>query len=489
MKNTITALALAAACCGAAKGRAEAFDYSGTASSVYQWSVTSHAPDEDRQDGRAFLWIPEKCERVRGVVVGQQNMLEEPVFECPAFRKELAKADIGIVFIAPKQCGVWKFGKRDWLEDILERLAEKSGYGELATCRVGFIGHSAMAMWPYFAASEMCDRAFAGVSLKGAWADMTKDWANDAVGKGLEGIPFLLLDGEYEDAENRGRRTRAFCNKYPGVPFSFCAEDGAGHFDWSDELAHYLGIYFRKALRYSKGDKGTWLPCWKRYGEKSEGWEGYWYFDKQMAKATDYMQERFRQCKKTPLVGYRYKGRALEQHDDHLQIHIPYEGETRFSFTPAFDETVVESTGGRLADWTGLPVGAAVEHPADEKSLYVQKICGPCAKTGEDEYELRFNRGWPMPQPGKSVDICFQAIFPGDGEYQRAVQQASMRVVAPREPTGEKGFYVREGAATVNPATGEIEPLPLPPRAKRPHRVTVIEWEWGGEEKERTHVL
>ena len=55
-------------------------------SSVYQWSVTSAPPDKDRMPGRAFLWIPEKCAHLWGVVVGQQNMLEEPIFECPAFR-------------------------------------------------------------------------------------------------------------------------------------------------------------------------------------------------------------------------------------------------------------------------------------------------------------------------------------------------------------------------------------------------------------------
>lgn len=120
--------------CGVAfAGTQPEFDYSGTESSVYQWSVTSSPPDVERRDGRAFLWIPERCRRLVGVVVGQQNMLEEPVFECPAF---------------------------------------------------------------------------AGVSLKGAWADRSKDWGSEAVGRGLAGIPFLLLDGEYEDAENRARRSR-----------------------------------------------------------------------------------------------------------------------------------------------------------------------------------------------------------------------------------------------------------------------------------------
>ena len=36
-----------------------------------------------------------------------------------------------------------------------------------------------------------------------------------------------------------------------------------------------------------------------------------------------------------------------------------------------------------------------------------------------------------------------------------------------------------------DPKTGEVTPLPLPPRAKEPHKITVVEWTWGGEERVR----
>lgn len=473
-----------------------AFDYSGTASSVYQWSVATKPLDIDRKDGRAFLWIPEKCERLAGVVIGQRNMIEEPIFETPAFRDELAKANLGIVFISPIQGGMWKAGLREklWLEDILTRFAGESGYDELSTCPVAIIGHSAMAMWPYMQCAAMKERAFAGVSIKGAWADRKTEWASDKVGRALAGIPFLLLDGEYEDAENRAQKSRDFCNAFPDVPFSFCGEDGAGHFDVSDELSHYLGVYFRKAIAFREqgaGSEGWLMERWKRHEApscepapvaeyKGERKEAYWYFDEEMVKETQFLQERFRAQKKTPLVGYRFEGAELPQHQDHLQIHIPFKGETTFTFEPIFTENVEEF---RLADWVGLKAGATAPHPADEGVLYVQKICGPCTKIGENKYELCFQRGCPMPEPDKTIDICFQAVFPGDGEYQRAVQQSRMRVRAPKKPTDFKGYYIREGSATIDAKTGKIMMQPLPPRAKKPHRVTVVEWTWGGEEK------
>ncbi|MGN0833074.1 MAG: hypothetical protein ACI4RD_05440 [Kiritimatiellia bacterium] len=485
-------LCLLSAVCGlVAQAEQPAFAYEG----VYQWSVASTPPDRDRSAGRAYLWIPEQCSRLRGVVVGQQNMLEEPIFAVPAFRAELAKADLAIVFIAPIQCGIWHFTADEsaWLRDILDRLAEESGYAELRTAPVAFIGHSAMAMWPYFGASTWGERAICGISLKGAWADTAKDWGSESVGKGLAGVPFLLLDGEYEDAHGRGARSRAFCERYPEVPFSFCAEDGAGHFDWSDELAAYLGLYLRKAaqLRFPVAggpahpvrkrtqdgrECGVRLPLWKRY-ELNTTEPGYWFFDAEMAAATERMQERFRQQTQTPLVGYRQRGELVPQRKTHLQIHLkfdPTDGAdgVRFTFEPAFAEQVEE---GRLADWTGLPAGARAPHPPDERSLYVQKICGPAIRVGKNEYEIRLDRG----SIGRDKrDIDFQAIFPGDATYQRAVQQAVMSLPKPKgKGNGKTYHFVREGAATIDDA-GRLTWLPLPPRTRQPHLVTVCDYTW-----------
>ena len=50
---------------------------------------------------RAFLWIPPDCRQVRGVVVGQNNMLEEGILQHPDFRKALAQLGFAEIFIAP----------------------------------------------------------------------------------------------------------------------------------------------------------------------------------------------------------------------------------------------------------------------------------------------------------------------------------------------------------------------------------------------------
>ena len=118
-------------------------------------------------------------------------------------------------------------------------------------------------------------------------------------------------------------------------------------------------------------------------------------------------------------------------------------------------------------------------HPDDARSLFVQRICGPCARIAPNRYEIRFNRGSGMKL--NEGEICFQAVFPGDGTYRRAVQQSRLRFSQPRKPSGIRRYYVREGAATVDAVTGDVTYLALPPRAKRPHVVTVVEWEWGAD--------
>src|SRR4051812_38841085 len=69
----------------------------------WQWSaeVTSVISTETSAHSRAFLWIPPNCQRVRAVLVGQHNMLEEGVLEHPAVRKALADAGMAAVWVSP----------------------------------------------------------------------------------------------------------------------------------------------------------------------------------------------------------------------------------------------------------------------------------------------------------------------------------------------------------------------------------------------------
>src|SRR4051812_6560737 len=79
----------------------------------WQWMVPvdSVVSKETNANPNAFLWIPPGCKQVRGVVVGQHNMIEEGIFEHPAFRKVLAEIGFAEIWITPGPDLVFNFNK------------------------------------------------------------------------------------------------------------------------------------------------------------------------------------------------------------------------------------------------------------------------------------------------------------------------------------------------------------------------------------------
>src|SRR5262245_16268991 len=86
----------------------------------WQWGVSVDPNPSTTQPARdyprAFLWIPSNCQRVRAIVVGQNNMLEEPIFEHPEFRKVLAELGVAEIWITPNFDPVFdpSRGSGDW---------------------------------------------------------------------------------------------------------------------------------------------------------------------------------------------------------------------------------------------------------------------------------------------------------------------------------------------------------------------------------------
>ena len=127
------------------------------ADAVYQWSV--RVPGYTKK--RAYLWISPKCRRIRGLLVGLQNMLEAPAFADPIIRKACEQSGLGIVWIAPGSTSVHDSGLSlgnqfgppakagAVLQGALDRLAKVSGYSEIRYAPLLIFGHSAAAPFVY----------------------------------------------------------------------------------------------------------------------------------------------------------------------------------------------------------------------------------------------------------------------------------------------------------------------------------------------------
>ncbi|MEO5913765.1 MAG: hypothetical protein ABIS50_06000 [Luteolibacter sp.] len=491
----------------------------------WQWSVPEGS-------GRAFLWIPPDCEKVRAVIVGQHNMLEECVLEHPVFRAEMARLGIAEVWVAPnfKDGASIEQGAGERAEIALKSLAAESGYEELDRAPVVPIGHSACATFPWNYAATYPARTLAVLSVHGD-APQTSltgngkprmDWGD----RNIDGIPGLYSIGEYEWMDERVIPGLEFRKKFPKSCIAMLAEPGQGHFAAGDELVEFLAMFVRKAaqarlpevaggaLKAVDPGKGWLLQRWKiREGRsippapvasyQGDPGDAFWAFDAEMATAIQNYQSKVL-GKKPQLLGFVQEGKTVPQEDRHEQVKlkfIPEDDGITFSLGTSFLGEV-EAGSKNLARWTGLPVGTPIGHATSETEI--RRITGPFAVIGKNRFEIRLNRTW-NPADKRNNQLWFAARNPGDGDYVPAVQQAMMTfepndsgkpqtIVFPEiadvkasvgeiplAATSDSGmkasYYIREGPAEVE---GDVLKLTkIPPHAKFPVKVTVVAWQWG----------
>ena len=117
------------------------------------------------------------------------------------------------------------------------------------------IGHSAMATYPWNFAAWNPERTLAVISLHGdaprtnlcGYGRENLEWGRT---RNIDGIPGLMIEGEYEWWEARVNPALAFRMKYPDSCISFLCDTGRGHFDVSPQTADYIALFIRKALEW-----------------------------------------------------------------------------------------------------------------------------------------------------------------------------------------------------------------------------------------------
>lgn len=511
---------------------------SATSGAVWQWSVNVQNA-EDRGEGppRAFLWIPPSCQRVRAVIVGQNNMEEEPILENRKFREALGALNVAEVWTTPAFSPFFRFdkGAGEVLAGMMNDLASESGYDELRFAPIIGIGHSATASWPFYLAAWNPDRTLACISVSGQWPFYRGEpFAPDIWGdRNIDTIPGLVTLGEYESADGRageGLKQRA---AHPLMPMSMLACPAEGHFAPTEKKIEYLALYIRKAMQYRLPEqspidgpvklkaidptKQGWLVDRWRYNTeptaaaapvaeyKGDPKQAFWFFDEELAKATEVYQSACRN-KKADLIGYVQDGKVVPQNPKaHQQVDLkfqPAEDGLTFKLTGVFLDIVPP---GRPVAWTGLAEGAPVSHASGGGPISVDRICGPIVKLSPDTFQVCFDKVG-MNNKRRSNAIWFAATHAGDDEFKPAVQQALMNIplrntkgkpqtitfapIPDQAPgagaiklsaTSDAGlpvrFYVLSGPANID---GDMLTLTeVPVRAKFPVKVTVVAWQYG----------
>jgi hypothetical protein len=439
---------------------------------VYQWSATIDdvVSPETKDHPRAFLWIPENCQRVRSIVIAEQNMEEEQLFQEPVFRKTLSDVGFAEIWIAPPlDNGSFRFdqGEGSILEKLLKHLADESGYPELEFAPLVPTGHSATASWGWDVAAWNPKRVLAVLSISGQWPYFdTKNWGD----RSIDEVPGLTTKGEFEIQGNLENGWYAglkgdFYQKHPYDAFTQVVEPGDGHFSASKEKIALIDLYLQKAAQYrlpadaASNDRVTLTPIdARKNGWRYDVWHlnappsaaaapvssykgkkdhSFWAFDEEMAEAIEKFQSAYR-GQPNILIGYRQREGLTWPMPDHAMVHLkfgPIDDGMTFKISGGFWDKVPQTANDKPAEWDGwlgegvktVTQNEPIPHPQNEADkLKIVPICGPVLRTGYDTFAIRFNRiGFNNPK--RSNDIWLFLTYPGDGTYKKMVQQAELR--------------------------------------------------------------
>ena len=497
-------------------------EQSAAVAQVWQWSVSvdSAFSSETNNPPRAFLWIPDHCKKVKGVVFAQHNMVEEGMLERPLFRQTLAELGFAEVWVTPILDMTFNF-KKDAAEDfqrMMDLLAAESGYAELSTAPVVPLGHSALASFPWNFAAWNPERTLAVVSVHGdvpltpltGSGKPNPDWGN----RNINGVPGLFIMGEYEWWEDRIQPGFRFVKEHPLVPITFFADAGRGHFDYSDQMVEFVCMFLKKAaahrlpkkngksLKYVSPQKGWLTDRWRKdslplypsapYAQYTGNkWEASFCFDKEMATALNNIYERSR-GKINQFIGFEQDGKTLPMQKTHGVFQLPFRplhDGASFHLNAFFSDSL------RLQKVSGQA----------STPLIVRKITGPVEKLNDTTFRISFSRTG-FNNTKRSNDIWLIAENDGDEKYKSIVQQISMRFPLPNKEgvpqtiqfdplqNSTKGttsvaleaiassglpvsFYVREGPAEIS--GNHLVLTPIPPRTRFPVKITVVAWQYG----------
>ena len=501
----------------------------------WQWSVEikEMVSGETNAHPTAFLWVPEDCKQVRAVIMGQHNMTEETIFEHPKFRQTMCKLGIAAVWITPGIDQKWDVaeGTQQVFEAMMKNLAEVSGYSELEFAPVVPVGHSAMATYPWNFAAWNPERTLAVLSIHGdsprthltGYGRANLNWGK----RTIEGIPSLMVMGEYEWWEDRLITSFDYRREFPNAPLSLLADAGHGHFDISEELIDYLSLFLKKAVQYRLPKRTTLntpiqlIPIEAKNGWLADRWQknakpmaetasydeykgnkdsAFWYFDKEMAETTEryYTDER---GKKEQYIGFEQKGKL-----------ITFDPKSHVRMSPSF-----------LPEKDGITFHLKAVYTDTLRSVYsddhgkypirMSRICGPVKMVNDTTFMVNFYR-MGLDNLKRTGGICLMASVVRDGEYKSSVQQVEIRipyrnregrsqqitfpalqnVKASIKEIALKGisdsglpvcYYIKEGPAEIE--GDKLVFTKIPPRAKFPVKVTVVAWQYGRSVAPKVH--
>jgi hypothetical protein len=447
------------------------------------------------------------------------TLMEREMAKDACIHEACAGESLAIVFL---KCGLGSVP----VQRVLDDLADVSGYHELSTAPLMFVGHSAGGPLAKVLAGRMHARCFGLVQYRGG-----SPGGDDPL---PPGVPTLMMVGQFDEfggvmRDQSGRENwqgsrdalAAFRAADPRNLGSIVVEPGAGHFAWSDRNAAYLALFIRKAAQSRIGGDGSaplleidprsgWLTdltskspedsrCAAFAQYQGDRTRAAWHFDREIAQATiDYHAG-----------GFGKQDQFIRWNDPHwvdagarfffTQLEWIGDGQT-FEVHPVFADEYPSQYNGRGPRW--LEAGKRVGHAA--APILVKCVSGPVAAVGPSALRMQYDALAPATESSR---VTFMAYCEGDDRYRYTEHVGMMprgfkgltkgkeqtitfptpdKIRVGDDPvmlhaTSDSGlpveYYIAYGPAIVS--EGRLRAAELPVRAVYPIPVKIVAYQFG----------
>jgi hypothetical protein len=497
---------------------------------MYNGTCTDWA-DSSKTNATLYLWIPENCKQLRGLLILCTNVPEHMLVGHAAIRKACEANNLGIIWSTPTFMNFRKStrdGKTlnmaleykttvNFLQQMLNGLAETSGYTEVASVPWLPMGESGHLLMVDALMENSPEKCIAGIFIK-----------NNHLPPHNREVPTLVAYGTAQewgqDAVDIRTRWNDVTTAYEGVlnqrkqnpnwPLSYIIDGSSGHFDCSEKLANYFANYINLVAkaRLSADGSAKLQPVILQKGfladmpvpshekkpviaysnAKLEAAALPWFFDETSAvEAQSFAAINWKAATQIPAF-INDSGKVAPFIFNGISKLVPTDmGEDGITFTvkPVLLDRIPDNfkvgAGDILAKTTGTPV--------------LEWVCGQFKPIGNNQFRISLDRSWPntanyigVRQTGNdTIRSIFQPCgltLPknNSGKPQKITFDKIPDVTVgtksiPLKATSDAGlpveFYVIAGPAIIE--NGQLIFTKIPPKSKFPIQVTVAAWQWG----------
>ncbi len=487
--------------------------------------------DSVKTNSTLYLWVPENCKQIKGLLIMGSNVPEHFLVGDTAIRKVCATNNLGIIWSTPSFLNTRRSTTKDnkqlnmaleykttneFLQQLLNGLAETSGYPEVATVPwipMGESGHLLMvdALMEYNP-----DRCMAGIFIKNNHLPphnrktptlvafgSSQEWGQDKVD----------MRNRWNDIEDAYKTILTQRKLNPEWPLSYVIDGTSGHFDCTERLASYFAHYIDVVAKARLSDNGSpnlkpiklekgFLADLPVPGHENKPIKSFsstdtaylsspWYFDRYSAlEAQSIAHINWKAA--TQLPGFLTDSGKIAP--------FIFNGISKFSPAKMGEDGLTFTVKGIMLD--ELPqnfIGAGEKLPKTNTEPIVEWVCGQFKPLGNNMFRISLDRSWPntanyigVRQRGSdTIRPIFQPCgltLPKNttGTKQQitfnkledvAEGTKSVPLVASTDANLPVNFYVVAGPAIID--HNQLVFTKIPPKSKFPVSVTVAAWQWG----------